>query len=84
MNNINKVARYLKAESFPGRAWNGKLNNLNEYLKYLYPLMSTTDQELKDSVFRTYYRHYNDGDFKSDITAPFRDILRGFRCDTPL
>lgn len=57
---------YLKvAKSFPGRAWEGKLNKIDTYLEHVYDLMSQSDKNLKDNVFHAYYRHYNDGDFKS-------------------
>lgn len=35
--------------------------------------MTASDKALKDSVFHAYYRHYNDGDFKS---IPFGTLKR--------
>lgn len=46
-----------------GRAWNGKLANIDELLIWMYDnVMTTTDQNQKSAIFRRYYRYYNDGD----------------------
>ena len=44
------------------RAWSNKLDKINNFLEYAYDSMSASDKKLKDSVFRAYYRYYNDGD----------------------
>jgi len=53
------------SKSYPGRAWKGGLNKLDNYIEHLYEYMNQADKNLKDKVFHAYYRHYNDGDFKS-------------------
>jgi len=42
--------------------WNGRFSNLDKILSYNYELMKDSDKKLKDTIFRAYYRYYNDGD----------------------
>jgi hypothetical protein len=57
--------------SVPGRAWSGKLENLDKLFSWLYSkgIMSKREQASKDSIFRQYYRWYNDGDFPRAIAG---------------
>jgi len=64
----------IKEASFPGRASNGKLENIDGALQVIYPYMSKGDQALKDKTFHAYYRFYNDGDFNS-LPFPFLKSL---------
>lgn len=43
-------------------AWNNRFENLSTTLQQRYSEMSPSDQKLKDSIFWSYYRYYNDGD----------------------
>ena len=55
------------------RAWNGDLKNIDNLMSWLYDqeILNKGDREKKDSIFRQYYRYYNDGD------AP-RGVLRKY------
>jgi len=64
----------IEEASFPGRASNGKLKNIDKALQVIYPYMSKGDQALKDKTFHAYYRFYNDGDFNS-LPFPFLKTL---------
>ena len=46
------------------RAWNNKLDNLNELLSWMFDkdILTKGDKAKKDQCFRRYYRYYNDGD----------------------
>jgi len=46
------------------RAWNGRLNHLNDLLSWMYEedILNKTEKAKKDRTFRAYYRYYNDGD----------------------
>jgi len=78
---LRRIISKLKINeaSYPGRASNGKLENIDKALQQIYPYMSKGDQKLKDDVFFGYYRFYNDGDFRS-INFPFLKKL-GFSED---
>lgn len=58
-----QTKRFIKDTT--GRAWNNKLDKINDFLSYTYNSMKSSDKKLKDSVFRAYYRYYNDGDILS-------------------
>ena len=55
------------------RAWNHGLENTNGLLSWMYDkeILNKGDRAKKDSIFRQYYRYYNDGD------AP-RGVLRKY------
>lgn len=48
-----------------GRAWNGRLAKIERLLTWMYDqnILTKTEKEQKDAIFRQYYRYYNDGDF---------------------
>lgn len=56
------VKEYAKKLVEVKTAWNNRFKNLDTILQQSYSLMSTSDQKLKDSIFYSYYRYYNDGD----------------------
>jgi hypothetical protein len=60
---INEMASYA------GRAWEGKLENLDNLFSWMYRkgILSSYDKERKDEIFREYYRYYNDGDTPKGI-----------------
>lgn len=55
---------FISEASTPGRAWSGKLKNIDELLSWMYDkdILSKSEKAAKDSIFRQYYRWYNDGD----------------------
>ncbi len=50
-------------KSYPGRASGSGLENIDKMLQSTYDKMSQMDKDLKDKIWRAYYRYYNDGDF---------------------
>lgn len=52
-----------------GRAWEGRLKRIDKLLAWMYSrgILSKRDQNKKDSLFRQYYRYYNDGDFPAVV-----------------
>ena len=60
MTNVQSITDTVKV----GRAWNNRLNNINELLSWMYEenILNKTLKAKKDRIFRTYYRYYNDGD----------------------
>ena len=75
----------LVLEAKVRRAWNGKLKKIDELLSWMYDkgILNKGEQSKKDTLFRKYYRWYNDGDFPrglknkagSTITVGMRDEL---------
>ena len=55
------------------RAWNNRLDGINNLLFWMYKtdVLNKGEKAKKDSIFRQYYRYYNDGD------AP-RGVLRKY------
>jgi hypothetical protein len=55
---------YLQEASFVGRAWEGKLERINNLLNWLETnkIMNATDRKKWESIRRNYYRWHNDGD----------------------
>ncbi len=55
--------------SYAGRAWEGKLENLDNLFSWMYKhgILSSYDKQRKDDIFRKYYRFYNDGDTPEGI-----------------
>lgn len=49
----------------PRRAWSGRISHLDKLLAWMYDknILNKTDQARKDTLFRSYYRYYNDGEF---------------------
>ncbi len=47
------------------RAWNGKLQKIDELLMWMYDkdVLNKGEKAQKDSLFHKYYRYYNDGDY---------------------
>jgi hypothetical protein len=69
----NDIEASKSAASVPGRGWQGKLGHIDEFLKQVYDKMESADKRLKDSVFRSYYRHYNDGDY---LSMPWNTLVK--------
>jgi hypothetical protein len=66
-------------EAKAGRAWEGKIKNIDNLLSWMYDkgIMGKGDMGAKDSLFRQYYRYYNDGDFPGSLKS------RGFNSYMP-
>ena len=64
-----KVIEILNEASTPQRAWQGKLKRVDAILGWMYDknILSAGDKKKKDSVFRQYYRYYNDGDMPAAL-----------------
>ena len=59
-----EVNETLHEASHAGRAWSGKIKNIDNLLSWMYDkgILNKTEQAEKDRTFRQYYRYYNDGD----------------------
>ena len=53
------------------RGWSGRIKRLDGLLAWMYDksILSERDKARKDSVFRQYYRYYNDGDFPPTLRS---------------
>ena len=69
MQKVKKFRQFINEASFSGRAWQGKLENLDNLFSWLYSqnILSRDEQDEKDELFRAYYRFYNDGDTPTNI-----------------
>lgn len=61
----------LTEASTPQRAWDGKLKKIDALLAWMYDkdILTKTEKAKKDTVFRAYYRYYNDGDIPKGISG---------------
>ena len=60
----------VENEAFtPGRAWSGKLKNIDKLLSWMYDkdILNKRDKKQKNTKFYRYYRWYNDGDFPKGL-----------------
>ena len=73
MRYIKTFEQFINEATFPGRAWEGKLNNLDGLFSYMYEkdILTKKEKKIKDRVFRAYYRFYNDGDFPRGIANKY-------------
>ena len=60
----SEVNETLHEASHAGRAWSGKIKNIDDLMSWMYDkgIINKGEQAEKDRVFREYYRYYNDGD----------------------
>lgn len=65
----NEVNETLHEASHAGRAWSGKIGNIDNLLSWMYDkgILNKTEQAEKDRTFRQYYRYYNDGDIPQGL-----------------
>jgi hypothetical protein len=65
----NEVNETLHEASHAGRAWSGKIENIDKLLSWMYDkgILNKTEQAEKDRTFRQYYRYYNDGDIPQGL-----------------
>jgi len=61
----------LNEATTAGRAWSGKIENIDKLLAWMYDkgILNKGEQKEKDRRFHQYYRYYNDGDFPSDLKS---------------
>ena len=66
---VNESYNIDEMASYAGRAWEGKLENLDNLFSWMYSkgILASYDKERKDEIFREYYRYYNDGDTPKGI-----------------
>jgi hypothetical protein len=72
----SEVNETLYEASHAGRAWSGKIKNVDNLLSWMYDkgILTKAEQAEKDRVFREYYRYYNDGDRPDGMTGKDSDI----------
>lgn len=60
----SEVNETLHEASHAGRAWSGKIENVDNLMSWMYDrgIINKGEQAEKDRTFRQYYRYYNDGD----------------------
>jgi hypothetical protein len=71
MKHIKIYEDFLNEASSAGRAWSGKLENLDNLFAWMYDkgILSKGEKAEKDKIFHQYYRWYNDGDFPPSLRA---------------
>ena len=76
MSNVQSIEDTVKI----GRAWNNKLDNINELLSWMYEedILNKTEKAEKDRTFRAYYRYYNDGDQPRGIAHADKEWTRKY------
>ena len=67
----NEVNETLHEASHAGRAWAGKIKNIDNLLSWMYDkdLLTRSEKKEKDRKFIEYYRYYNDGDFPAGLKS---------------
>jgi hypothetical protein len=67
----SEVNETLHEASHAGRAWSGKIKNIDNLLSWMYDkgILNKTEQAEKDRTFRQYYRYYNDGDIPQGLSG---------------
>jgi hypothetical protein len=71
MKHVKLYEDFLNEASAAGRAWSGKLANLDNLFSWMYSkgILSKGEKAEKDKIFNQYYRWYNDGDFPPSLRA---------------
>ena len=61
----------LNEATTSGRAWSGKIENIDKLLSWMYDkgILNKGEKNEKDVRFRAYYRYYNDGDFPAALKS---------------
>lgn len=72
----SEVNETLHEASHAGRAWSGKIGNIDNLMSWMYDkgILNKGEQAEKDRKFREYYRWYNDGDKPRGIYGSDKDI----------
>ena len=68
MKNLQTYDEFLN-EVKARRAWSGKIDQLDKLMAWMYDkdIINKGEKSRKDSIFRQYYRYYNDGDFPASL-----------------
>ena len=66
-----KTFKQFLTEAKARNAWNGKIKHIDSLLAWMYDkdILTKTEKDEKDRVFRSYYRYYNDGDFPRALSS---------------
>lgn len=61
---VTKIIEKALNETKPRRVWSGGIENIDKLLSWMYAkgILTKGEQNQKDSLFRQYYRYYDDGD----------------------
>jgi len=72
----SEVNETLYEASHAGRAWSGKIKNIDNLMSWMYDkgILNKGEQDEKDRKFREYYRWYNDGDTPSGVYGKDEEI----------
>lgn len=64
LNRVLAASKKVEAVK-PRRGWSGRINNIDKLLAWMYDnnIMNKGEKAKKDTLFHSYYRYYNDGDF---------------------
>lgn len=64
LNRVLAASKKVEAVK-PRRGWNGRIKNIDKLLAWMYDnnIMNKGEKAKKDTLFHSYYRYYNDGDF---------------------
>ena len=73
----SEVNETLHEASHAGRAWSGKIKNIDNLMSWMYDkgIINKGEQAEKDRVFREYYRWYNDGDTPRGLQGMSNDKI---------
>lgn len=65
MKRIKLFEQFIAEKSHRGRAWSGKIKNIDNLMSWMYDknILTKDEKNEKDEKFREYYRWYNDGDY---------------------
>lgn len=64
LNRVLAASKKVEAVK-PRRGWSGRIKNIDKLLAWMYDnnIMNKGEKAKKDTLFHSYYRYYNDGDF---------------------
>lgn len=70
LKNIGAAYQEINEDVKPRRGWN-HMKKIDELLAWMYTknILTKGEKAKKDSIFRQYYRYYNDGDFPRALSA---------------
>jgi hypothetical protein len=73
----SEIDATLYEASYAGRAWSGKIKNIDNLMSWMYDkgIINKGEQAEKDRVFREYYRYYNDGDIPRGLSGMSKESV---------
>jgi hypothetical protein len=76
----NETNETLYEASHAGRAWSGKIKNIDNLLAWMYDkgILNKSEQTQKDARFREYYRWYNDGDYPKGMNGMKDEVVETY------